>query len=181
MAILSILVAPNPLLRRKASPVLGVDSHVQKLLKDLEETMIAEDGIGLAAPQVGISKRVLVMNVPANIGVHGQEIESIEGIESNSGVYRIINPEIIWASEKLATCQEGCLSIPGQFAPVMRPESIRVRYLDENGHQCETLFSHLQAACVQHEIDHLDGKLFVDYLSTLKRDMLIRKAQKVSR
>jgi len=178
MTVLPILVAPNPILRRKASLVPVVDSHIQKLLKDLQETMIAEDGIGLAAPQVGISKRVFVMDVPANVTVEGEEIE---GADPSPNMYQIVNPEIIWASEKLATCREGCLSVPGQYAPVLRPEKIRVRYLNEKGEMCETEFSHLQAACVQHEMDHLDGKLFVDYLSAIKRDMLIRKAQKVER
>ncbi len=178
MTVLPILVAPNPILRRKASFVPAVDSHIQKLLKDLEETMIAEDGIGLAAPQVGVSKRVLVMDVPANVTVDGEELD---GVDPNPNFYRMVNPEIIWASEKLATCKEGCLSVPGQYAPVIRPDMVRVRYLNEGGVSCETDFSHLQAACVQHEMDHLDGKLFVDYLSSIKRDMLIRKAQRVGR
>lgn len=178
MTVLSILVAPNPILRRKAAVVSAVDGGIQKLLKDLEETMIVEDGIGLAAPQVGVSKRVLVMDVPANMTVEGEELV---GIDPNPNFYRMVNPEIIWASEKLVTCREGCLSVPGQFAPVIRPDIVRVRYLNEKGISCETDFSHLQAVCVQHEIDHLDGKLFVDYLSSIKRDMLIRKAQRVER
>lgn len=178
MTALSILVAPNPLLRKKASPVLEVDTYVKKLLKDLEETMIAEDGIGLAAPQVGISKRILVMNVPANIDVDGAEIE---GVDPKPELYHIVNPEIIWASDKLTSCKEGCLSVPGQFASIFRPEEVHVRYLDKEGNQCVTVFSYLQAACIQHEIDHLNGKLFVDYLSSIKRDMLIRKAQKIKK
>jgi peptide deformylase len=140
--------------------------------------MIAEDGIGLAAPQVGFSKRVLVMNVPANMTVDGEEIEDIN---STPDFYRMVNPKIIWASEKLSTCQEGCLSVPGQYASVLRPERVRVHYLNEKGEACETEFAYLQAACVQHEMDHLDGKLFVDYLSSMKRDMLLRKAQRVGR
>jgi len=178
MTVLPILVAPNPLLRKKALPVQEVDSQIQRLLEDLEETMIPEDGIGLAATQVGIPKRILVMNVPANVTVNG---EQIEGMNSNPDLYHIINPEIVWASDTLVACNEGCLSVPGQYAPVIRPDSVRVRYLNKAGKFCETTFLNLQAACVQHEIDHLDGKLFIDYLSALKRDMLIRKAQKVRR
>ncbi len=176
MAILPILVTPNPILRRKAELVPVVDRYIQKLLKDMEETMIAEDGIGLAAPQIGVSVRVLIMNVPANMTVDGEEIE---GIDPAPDFYQMVNPEILWASEKLATCQEGCLSVPGQYASVIRPERVRVRYLNENNEVRETDFAYLQAACVQHEMDHLDGRLFVDYLSSMKREMLLRKAQRV--
>ncbi len=178
MAILPVLVTPNPILRRKATLVSVVDVHIKKLLKDLEETMVAEDGIGLAAPQVGVSKRVLVMDVPANMTIDGEEME---GVEAGQNLYRMVNPEIIWASDELSTCQEGCLSVPGQYASVTRPEKVRIRYLNEKGIVCETEFNHLQAACVQHEMDHLDGKLFVDYLSSMKREMLLRKAQRVER
>ena len=111
MAILPVLVTPNPILRRKATLVSVVDVHIKKLLKDLEETMVAEDGIGLAAPQVGVSKRVLVMDVPANMTIDGEELE---GVDVGQNLYRMVNPEIIWASDELSTCQEGCLSVPGQ-------------------------------------------------------------------
>jgi peptide deformylase len=177
MSILPILIAPNPILRRKAALVSVVDNSIRELLKDMEETMIAENGIGLAAPQIGISKQILIMDVPTNISVDGEEIE---GLEAYPNFFKMINPKISWASEQIATCQEGCLSVPGQFAPIKRPEKVRVKYLNENGESCETEFSHLQAACVQHEMDHLDGKLFVDYLSSIKRDMFIRKAQKIA-
>ncbi len=178
MAILPILVTPNPILRKKAAFVPAVDDSIKELLKDMLETMDAEDGIGLAAPQIGVSKQVLIMNVPANMTVDGEEIE---GIKPTPDFYQMVNPEIVWASEELATCQEGCLSVPGQYASVIRPAKVRVRYLNEKGQSCETEFAYLQAACVQHEMDHLDGKLFVDYLSSMKRDMLLRKAQRVGR
>lgn len=178
MAILPILVAPNPILRKKAEVVPVVDHAIKELLKNMIETMDAEDGIGLAAPQVGVSKQVLIMNVPANMTVKGEEIE---GIEPTPDFYQMINPEIIWTSKELASCEEGCLSVPGQYASVLRPEKVRVRYLNHKGEICETDFSHLQAACVQHEMDHLAGRLFVDYLSAIKRDMLLRKAQRVVR
>lgn len=178
MAILPILVAPNPILRKKAEVVPVVDHDIKKLLKNMIETMNAEDGIGLAAPQVGVSKQVLIMNVPANMTVNGEEIEDIE---PTPDFYQMINPEIIWASKELASCEEGCLSVPGQYASVLRPEKVRVRYLNQHGEICETDFSYLQAACVQHEMDHLAGRLFVDYLSAIKRDMLLRKAQRVGR
>ena len=178
MAILPILVTPNPILRKKAEFVPAVDNTIKKLLKDMIETMEAEDGIGLAAPQVGVSKQVLIMNVPANMTANGEEIE---GIEPTPDFFQMINPEITWASEQLASCEEGCLSVPKQYATVLRPEKVRVRYLNKNGEICETEFAYLQAACIQHEMDHLAGKLFVDYLSAMKRDMLLRKAQRVER
>lgn len=177
MARFTILVAPNPILRKKAEPVALVDNAIKKLLKDMEETMQAEDGIGLAAPQIGISKRLIVMNVPANISVSG---ELIDGIDPEPSSFFFVNPEIIKKSEDLATCQEGCLSVPKQYVDIVRHASVVVRYLDEEGTPQEREFKNLQAACVQHEIDHLNGKLFVDYLSALKRDMLIRKANRVA-
>ncbi len=176
MTILTILIAPNPILRKKAQPVAMIDESIKKLLKDMEETMHAENGIGLAAPQIGVSKQVLVMNVPANVDVDG---ELIEGLSAGPDLFFMINPEIINKSDEFATCQEGCLSVPKQYAEITRPATVWVRYIDENGEILEHEFNYLQSACVQHEIDHLNGKLFVDYLSTMKRDMLIRKAQKV--
>lgn len=176
MAVLTILIAPNPILRKKAEPVATGDDSIKKLLKDMEETMYAEDGIGLAAPQVGVSKQVLVMNVSANLSVEG---ELIEGLEPTPDLFFMINPEIISKSEATSICQEGCLSVPKQYAEITRPAVVVVRYVNEVGEIVEREFKHLQAACVQHEMDHLDGRLFVDYLSTMKRDMLIRKAQRV--
>lgn len=178
MAILPVLVAPNPILRRKAEIVAVVDSEIKQLIKDMEDTMIEENGIGLAAPQVGVSKRVIIMDVPANKTVDCEEIEDMDPFPD---FFRMVNPEITWASEDIAICKEGCLSVPGQYANVERPAKVRVQYLNENGERCENEFANLQAVCVQHEMDHLDGKLFVDYLSAIKRDMLIRKAQKVVR
>ena len=165
------------MLRKKAEPVALVDGSIKKLLKDMEATMHAEDGIGLAAPQIGVSKQLIVMNVPANISVSG---ELIEDLDPGPSLFFLINPEIISKSDDFATCQEGCLSVPKQYADVIRPSSVVVRYLNEDGKSIEREFKNLQSACVQHEIDHLNGKLFVDYLSTLKRDMLIRKANKVA-
>lgn len=176
MAVLPILIAPNPTLRKKAKPVAAVDSAIKKLLRDMEETMHAEDGIGLAAPQVGVSKQVFVMNLAANIGVDGA---LIEGLEPTPDLFFMINPEIIDKSEDASTCQEGCLSVPLQYAEITRPATVTVRYMNESGEILVHEFKHLQAACVQHEMDHLNGRLFVDYLSTVKRDILIRKAQKV--
>ncbi len=176
MAVLTILIAPNPILRKKAKPVAVVDNAITQLIKDMEDTMHAEDGIGLAAPQIGVSKQVLVMNLAANVGVDG---DLIEGLEPTPHLFFMINPEIIAKSEVTAICQEGCLSVPMQYAEVTRPATVVVRYINESGEILVHEFKHLQAACVQHEMDHLNGRLFVDYLSTVKRDMLIRKAQKV--
>lgn len=175
MAILPILVAPHPNLRKQAEPVAVVDATIRELLKDMEDTMRAEDGIGLAAPQIGVSKRIFVMHLPPNIGVDGH---LIAGLAEKPDLFFIINPEIISKSEEKSVCQEGCLSIPEQYAAVTRPATVVLRYLNENGETLVQEFKHYQAACVQHEIDHLNGKLFVDYLSTLKRDILIRKAHK---
>ena len=177
MTVLPILIAPHPILRKKAEPVVVIDDTIRRLLQDMEDTMYAEDGIGLAAPQVGVSKQILVMNIPSNLGV---DSETIEGIESISNLFFMINPEIICKSEETSTCQEGCLSVPKQFAEITRPAEITVRYMNEVGEIMVHEFKNLQATCVQHEMDHLNGRLFVDYLSNIKRDMLIRKAQKVA-
>lgn len=175
MAKLNVLVAPNKVLQQLSLPVMEVDAKIKQLLDDMLETMDIEDGIGLAAPQVGILKRVIVMNVPRNISAHG---EIIEELDKNPSVFKIINPEIIWKSSEKVTSREGCLSVPNQHAEITRAAEIKLKYLDENGKSCETHFYNLQAICIQHEIDHLDGKLFVDYLSSLKRSLLVGKGKK---
>lgn len=175
MAKLSVLVAPHPVLKKVAAPVDVVDDNIKVLISDMIETMIAEEGIGLAAPQVGISKRIMIVDVPANISVNGEELQDVD---NDSSLFKIINPEIIWQSEEKVICNEGCLSIPNQHAEIKRAAEIKIKYLNENGVLCETHFKDLQAVCVQHEIDHLNGILFVDYLSSLKRSMLMSKGKK---
>lgn len=164
MAVLPIITAPDPRLKLKCEPVAEVDAEIARLMNDMLDTMYLAPGIGLAAPQVGVTKRILVVDVSPKDGPR----EPI----------RMANPEIVWQSEELATYEEGCLSLPEQYADVERPEKVRVRYLDETGTQQELEAEGLLATCVQHEMDHLDGIIFVDHLSALKRKMILRKLAK---
>ncbi|MBP2304989.1 peptide deformylase [Azospirillum melinis] len=167
MARLPILVAPHPILKRKAQPVAEVDARVVKLMDDMVETMYDASGIGLAAPQVGVLDRVIVVDVHEK----GEPPNPI----------RLANPEIVWSSDEKAVCEEGCLSVPEQYADVTRPVRIRVRYLDEKNQPQEIEADGMLATCIQHEIDHLNGVLFVDYLSMLKRNILLKKVQKMQK
>ncbi|MGR0183556.1 peptide deformylase [Azospirillum aestuarii] len=167
MAVLDILVAPHPVLKQKAKPVEKVDARIAKLMDDMVETMYAAKGIGLAAPQIGILERVIVVDV------HDKD--------EKPNPIRLANPEIVWKSDETSVCEEGCLSVPDQYAEVTRPASVRVRYLDETNETREIEAEGMLATCIQHEIDHLNGVLFVDYLSMLKRNMILRKVQKMQR
>ena len=167
MAVLDILVAPHPVLKQKAKPVDKVDARIAKLMDDMVETMYAAKGIGLAAPQIGILERVIVVDV------HDKD--------EKPNLIRLANPEIVWKSDETSVCEEGCLSVPDQYAEVTRPSSVRVRYLDETNETREIEADGMLATCIQHEIDHLNGVLFVDYLSMLKRNMILRKVQKMQR
>ena len=172
MAILPIYEIPHPILRKKAEPVLVVDEAIKTIVRNMTETMYHDDGAGLAAPQVGISKRIMVMDLS-----YSRENEYPHGLFPLCA----INPEIIEKSEETVSIKEGCLSVPGQYIELPRSKKIKVRSLDKNGkeqiHECEDLF----AICMQHEMDHLDGILTVDRLSPLKRDIVIRKIQKLKR
>lgn len=182
MAVLPIYVAPHPVLKKPAAPVTAVTDDIRALIKDMFETMYATRGIGLAAPQVGQSLRILVMDVEqTGDTAEGDDAEAAPAPLVPGKPIAVINPEIVWTSDELNTYEEGCLSIPGQYAEVERPEKVRVKFLDENGQAQEMEADGLLATCVQHEIDHLDGVLFVDHLSTLKRDMLLRKLKKWAR
>ncbi|QCO14767.1 peptide deformylase [Azospirillum brasilense] len=167
MAVLDILVAPHPVLKQKAKPVEKVDARIAKLMDDMVETMYAAKGIGLAAPQIGVLERVIVVDV------HDKD--------EKPNPIRLANPEIVWKSDETSVCEEGCLSVPDQYAEVTRPSSVRVRYLDETNETREIEADGMLATCIQHEIDHLNGVLFVDYLSMLKRNMILRKVQKMQR
>ena len=167
MARLPILVAPDPRLKATAESVAQVDDEIRQLMDDMLETMYDANGIGLAATQVGVKKRVLVMDV--------------RGEDEDPNPIRMANPEIVWASDVENLHEEGCLSLPEQYAEVMRPDAVRVRYLDHENEIRELEADGLLATCVQHEMDHLDGTLFVDHLSGLKRNMIIRKLQKARR
>ncbi len=167
MAQLPIITAPDPRLKLTAKPVKAVDAEIRRLMDDMLETMYVAPGIGLAAPQVGVQRRVLVVDV-------AREGESPQPL-------RIANPEILWRSEELATYNEGCLSLPEHYADVSRPARIRLRYLDYENEIREVEMEGLLATCVQHEMDHLDGVLFVDHISSLKRNIILRKLAKLKR
>ena len=171
MAILPILEVPDPRLRRKALPVAEVDAGIRTLIADMFETMYAAPGIGLAAVQVGSLARVFVMDL---------QTEGEDGVAVRNP-RAFVNPEVLWASDELSTYNEGCLSIPDQYAEVERPARVRARWLDADGVSHEAELEGLPATCLQHEIDHLDGVLFVDRLTRLKRDILLRKLAKASK
>lgn len=164
MALLPIIVAPDPRLAKRAAPVARVDDSIRQLIDDMFETMYAAPGIGLAAPQVGVAKRVIVLDIDR------------EGLKT--GPLRMANPEIVDASDEDASYEEGCLSVPEHYADVVRPARVIVRYLDHENEIRELKAEGLLATCVQHEIDHLDGILFIDHISALKRNMILRKLVK---
>lgn len=172
MAILPILTAPNPILKQKSSRVASVDKQVRKLMDDLLETMYADKGVGLAAAQVGILTRVLVIDL--------QDNDDLERPDSFYPLF-VANPEIIEQSAELAIASEGCLSVPEQRIEVARPASIKVSFLDYNNNQQELALNGWLARVIQHEIDHLNGRLLIDYLSQIKRDVAIRKLTKLKK
>lgn len=166
MPILPIKIAPEPVLKQVAQPVDTVDDSIRTLLDDMLDTMYNAHGIGLAANQVGVLKRVIVVDVEQ------------EGNHEPGKPIKMVNPELVEKSAELFTYQEGCLSFPQQYGDVDRPAKILVRYLDEHGKKQEMQAEGLLATCIQHEIDHLDGINFVDHLSKLKRDMIVKKLTK---
>lgn len=176
MAVLEILEIPDPRLRDVAKPIPAVDQDIRRLAADMLETMYAAHGIGLAATQLGITKRILVIDLQERIA----EDEEKEGEgEPVRNPHVVINPELLWVSDELSIYNEGCLSIPEQYAEVERPARCRVRWLDEKGGAHEEELDGLMATCMQHEIDHLDGVLFIDHISRLKRNMIVKKLDKM--
>jgi len=167
MSLRNILIHPDPRLKKVCAPLEGVDSAVRKLATDMLETMHDAPGIGLAAPQVGVLQRLIVMDCAKK--------------DEDPAPMALINPAVTWASDEVNTYSEGCLSIPDQYEDVTRPAKVRVRYLDVDGQAQERAFDGLWATCVQHEIDHLNGKLFIDYLSKIKRSMITNKMKKLKR
>lgn len=167
MSLMKILTVPDPLLKRKCAPVEKIDDDLRKTLDDMLETMYAAPGVGLAAPQVGILKRMVVIDVTR------------EGEERHP--YRMINPRITGESDTIVLHEEGCLSVPEQYAEVERFESVTVEYTDENGKKQTLTADGLLAICIQHELEHLDGHLFIDHLSKVKRDMIVRRVEKEQR
>ncbi len=163
---LEILEAPDRRLTMVCAPIERIDAELLGLLDAMLETMYAAPGIGLAAPQVGVLKRAFVLD----LGEDGERAPRF-----------VINPELVWCSESMTVAEEGCLSLPKQFGEVTRPDQVRVRYLDRAGETREIDAEGLLARCLQHEIDHLNGVLFVDHLSALKRTMILRRLAKAKR
>ncbi len=164
MALRQILTEPNKILREKSTNVEKVDDEIRKLMDDMLETMYAAPGIGLAAIQVGIPKRIIVLD--------------ISGKDQVKKPMYFVNPEILDKSSTNSTYEEGCLSVPGQFAEIDRPEKCYIKFLDYYGKPQEIKAEGMLATCIQHEIDHLEGILFIDYLSKLKKSMIIKKLSK---
>ncbi len=180
MAHLTVLTLPDHRLRIKATPVDVVDDGIRKNLNDMVETMYADRGIGLAATQVNIHKRMLVMDIP-DVDEDGERAEYSPDATASRSLIKIVNPRIVWTSDECVTENEGCLSLPELSIPVTRPECVRIEYMDENGDVCELDADGLTARCIQHEMDHLDGKLALDYLSPLKRELALKKLDKIKR
>lgn len=172
MAILPILEAPDPRLKTVSTPVETFDDALQTLIDDMFETMYAAPGIGLAAIQVGVPKRLLVIDLQEKNEETGATIREPRVF---------INPEVLETSEEMTVYNEGCLSVPDQYADVERPAKIRARWLDREGKRHEQDLDEMLATCLQHEMDHLEGILFIDHLSKLKRDMVLKKLQKARR
>ena len=160
-----IIIEPDPLLRKKSTEIEKVDNDLRKLMDDMLETMYSASGIGLAAVQIGILKRLIVIDIS-------------EGEEKKKNPLFLINPIITSRSKDTSIYEEGCLSIPGHFAEIERPAQCHINFLDYTGKQKQLKADGLLSTCIQHEIDHLDGKLFIDYLSKLKKDMIIKKLVK---
>jgi len=167
MTFIPIRIIPDPVLRGVAKPVSSVDQRIARFMDDMLDSMYKAQGIGLAANQVGSLERVIVMDLS----------EKRDGSEA----LRMANPEITWKSDETFTYKEGCLSIPDQYAEVTRPKRIRLTYLDHKNVPQEIEAEDLLSTCIQHEIDHLNGVLFIDYLSPLKRKMLVKKVEKAQR
>ena len=160
----NIIIEPDPILRKKSFSLEKVDDDIRKLMDDMLETMYDAPGIGLAAPQIGILKRLVVIDISKE--------------KDKKNPFFLINPEIVQTSTETSVYEEGCLSLPGQFAEIERPAKCVIKYVDYNGKEKEIKADGLLATCIQHEVDHLNGVLFIDYLSKLKKDMIIKKLVK---
>ena len=156
-----IVIEPDPILRKKSESLEKVDDKIREFLDDMLETMYAAPGIGLAAVQVGILKRIIVIDISKD--------------KEKKDPLFLINPEIISRSKKTSVYEEGCLSLPGHFAEIERPAECQIKFVDYNGKEKELTANGLLATCIQHEVDHLNGVLFIDYLSKLKKDMIVKK------
>jgi peptide deformylase len=164
MALREILVVPDPVLKQVSAQVTAVDDELRALMDDMLETMYAAPGIGLAAIQIGVAKRVIVMDISRQ--------------EEPPAPRYFVNPQILWASEETLPYEEGCLSVPEIYDEVERPAQVKLRYLNYQGETVEEEAEGLYAVCIQHEMDHLDGVLFIDHLSRLKREQAVKKVKK---
>ena len=180
MAILPIIETPDPRLKQISLAVETVTDAHRQLIADMFETMYDAPGIGLAAIQVGVPERILVIDLQPEADDTPEDAKP-EDIVRVKEPRVFINPEIVWASDELSVYQEGCLSVPEMFADVQRPAEIQVKWLDEHGKPYDEKLDGLLATCLQHEMDHLNGVLFIDHLSKLKRDMLLKKLEKLRR
>jgi peptide deformylase len=167
MAKREILIIPDPKLRLTSEPVAAIDASVRALIDDMFETMYDAPGIGLAAIQIGIPQRIVTMDLAKKDEPKAPQV--------------FINPEVTWSSDELAAYEEGCLSIPDYYAEVERPKAVKVKYMDADGKQHEIEADGLLATCLQHEIDHTNGVLFIDHISKLKRDMVMKKFKKAAK
>ncbi len=163
-----ILIHPDPRLKKACAPVPDLDDDLRRLADDMLETMYDAPGIGLAAPQVGVAKRLIVLDCIKDEGAAPRPLV-------------MFNPEILAASDEVSVYEEGCLSIPDHYAEITRPEAVDVAWIDREGREQRESFDGLWATCVQHEIDHLNGRLFIDYLGAMRRQMITRKMQKLKR
>ena len=163
-----ILIHPDPRLKKVSAPVADLSDDLRRLADDMLETMYDAPGIGLAAPQVGVNTRLIVL-------------DCVKGDKEAPRPLIMFNPQIVAVSDARSTYEEGCLSIPEQYADVTRPAEVTVRWIDRNGAEQQEDFAGLWATCVQHEVDHLDGKLFIDYLTPLRRQLITRRMQKLKR
>jgi peptide deformylase len=167
MAVREILTVPHPVLKQVSQPVDKVDDALRALMDDMLETMYEAPGIGLAAVQIGVAKRIIVMDLARQ--------------DEEPQPRYFVNPEIVWRSEETQLCEEGCLSIPDVYDEVERPTKVKLRYLNYQGEQIEEDAEGMYAVCIQHEMDHLEGILFIDHLSRLKRDRAVQKVKKAAR
>lgn len=168
MTLRPILIHPDPRLKKRADPVTEITKDLRAAADDMLQTMYEAPGIGLAGPQIGLMSRIIVM-------------DCVKDKDAAPRPMVLLNPEVTWSSEATNTYEEGCLSIPDQYAEVTRPAEVRVRWMDLEGKIREEEFAGLWATCVQHEIDHLNGRLFIDYLTPLKRQLITRKMEKLKR
>lgn len=181
MTILPIIIAPDPRLKEKSTPVEKITPELLSVMDDMLDTMYASNGIGLAAVQVGLLKRIIVVDTEWGSPRYREEGVPRPETFAPGNPIRMINPEVVEESREMSSYNEGCLSFPGQYSDVDRPDTVTIRYMDEHGKTQTLKAEGLLATCVQHEIDHLDGVVFVDHISRLKREMILKRLKKAKK